>query len=807
MLKNLLSITLRSFAKRKFYTLLNILGLASSIAFSFLLKFYTDDQRSYDKHYANAERIYRVNADFNMNGKRDIYSNAPRPIGPTLKSDFPEVEASARLRGMNGLTTHNGILELGEKRVKTTEFFIADSTIFQVFQREFIQGDPDKALVEPNSIVITESLATKLFESEEAFGKSVLLAGFSPRLVTIRGIIKDDDRNSHIPMDAFISWSTFPYGAEMTQWYGAHTYTYILLNQGNDIEGLRSKIPAFVEKYMKKTFDEANGTADLIFQPLTTIHLSKEYVWEPYPHGSQTNVAALDIVIIFLIIFACINYVNLATARASERAAEVGVRKILGSPRQFLILQFLTESILLSLFSGVIALLLCIGLLPYFNMLTDLHLNAKTLLNGTTTAFILILSLSIGIVSGIYPAFYLSSLESLKILKGKFANSARGEALRKLLVTSQYFIAAMLITSILFVAQQTQYIKNKDIGFDKSNIITVAVPADTIVSRHINAYVEELKKQSYIKGATVSFYALDEEANQFTPTMENEDGSTFQMGADLIAVDADFMNAIGIEIVAGRNFSNTSKADESGAILINETAVKKFNWGKNPLAGKYVGGPDREGKIQKLQVVGVVKDFSLGASYKEINPLIIFLNSQGGRTLYARVDSNNLRASIEGMESIWKTQFAGFEFEYNFLDESLGKLYRKEEKFLSLLTAFSFIIVFIASLGILGLISYTTELKKKEIAIRKVLGSPTDSIIVLLSKKFVALIVIANLAAIPASYYLISMWLESFSSRITLSVWPFLISFAICALFTLMSLLYHTIKATSANPVDSLSYD
>lgn len=807
MLKNLLSITLRSLAKRKFYTVLNVLGLATSIAFSFLLKFYTEDQRSYDKHYENAERIYRVNADFNMNGKRDIYSNAPRPIAPTLKADFPEVEAAARLRGMNGLTAHTGILELDEKRVKTTEFFIADSTIFQVFKREFIQGDPDKALVQPNSIVISESLATKLFEGEEAYGKSVLLAGFSPRYVTIRGIIKDDDRNSHIPMDAFISWSTYPYAAEMTQWYGAHTYTYILLNQNNDIEGLRSKIPAFYEKYMKKTFDEANGTADLNFQPLTSIHLSKEYVWEPYPHGSQTNVSALDIVIIFLIIFACINYVNLATARASERAAEVGVRKILGSPRQFLILQFLTESTLLSLFSGLVALLLCIGLLPYFNLLADLHLTASTLLNGSTTTFILVLSLSIGIVSGIYPAFYLSSLDSLKVVKGKFANSSKGEALRKLLVTSQYFIAAMLITSILFVAEQTRYIKNKDIGFDKNNIVTVDVPADTIVSRHINAYVDELKKQSYIKGATVSFYTLDAEANQFTPTLENEDGTTFQMGADLIVVDADFIQAIGIDVVAGRNFSNATKADENSAILINETAVKKFNWGANPLAGKYVGGPDQQGNVQKFNVVGVVKDFSLGASYKEINPLIIFLNNQGGRTLYARVDHTNLRASIEGMESIWKTQFTGFEFEYNFLDESLGKLYRKEEKFLSLLTAFSFIIVFIASLGIIGLISYTTELKKKEIAIRKVLGSPTDSIIMLLSKKFVALLLVANLAAIPASYYLISMWLESFSSRIAFTIWPFLISFGICALFTLVSLLYHTLKATSANPVDSLSYD
>ncbi len=807
MLKNIIAITIRSLMKRKVYTVLNILGLATSIAFAFLLWLYVKDQRSYDRHFANAQRIYRINADFNMNGKRDIYSNAPRPIGPTLKADYPQIAAFARMYGMGGLSTHTCFLEVDKKRVKTTEIFVADSSVFQIFERVFVEGDPATALSEPNSIVLTESLAVKLFGSEPAFGQSLIVQSSRPKTVKVTGVVRDELRNSHIPIEAYISWSTYPYQYEMTQWYGAHTYTYILLNESNNIQALRQKVPEFYEKHMKETFENANGTADLMFQPLTDIHLSKEYVWEPNPHGSETNVEALSLVIVFLLVYAVINYVNLATARAVERAAEVGLRKVLGSPRRFLVYQFIAEAVLLAGFSGVFALLLCSVLLPYFNQLADLQLSLLVLLDLKNVLYVLALSVSIGLFAGLYPAFYLSSLNSLRVLKGKFASSAKGELLRKLLVTSQYIIASVLIASILFVGRQTHYIKNRDIGFDRENIVAVRIPADTNVSRRIKPFVDGLRNMPTVAGVTNTYYELEKEANQFTPTLENADGTTFRTGADLITVDPHFLETIGVQLVAGRNFLQGSEAEEDRSILINEMAVKKFGWEENPLGGKYVGYPDSEGKVTKYQVAGVVKDFSLGVSYQTINPLIIFLNNEGGSTLYIRAAAHQGLNALAAAERKWNDLYPGYGFEVYWLNESLEALYQKEEKFLGLLAAFSFVILFIASLGIFGLISYTTQLRRKEIAIRKVLGSPARSIVMLLSKKFAILLLLANSVALPLTYYLVEMWLDNFSYRIDITAGPFAISVFVCAFFTALSLLYHTMQAVWANPVNALSYE
>jgi len=807
MFKSLFSIAFRSLKKRKFYSILNVLGLATSMAFAFLLWLYIQDQRSYDRQFALADRIYRVNADFNMNGKRDIYSNAPRPIGPTLKSEYPEVEEMARLRGAGGLQVHTAVLEVDEKRVKTRKIYIADSTIFKVMEREFVEGNPDKALTEPNTIVITESLSAKLFGTPNSFGKTVLLpGGATGRYLKVTGIIKDDSHNSHLPVDAYISWVTYPYQPEMTQWYGAHVYTYILLNPNNDIDALHDKIPAFYDKYMKKTFDEANGTADLMFQRLTDIHLDNEYVWEPNGHGSRTNVMALNLVVIFLIAFACINYVNLETARASERAGEIGIRKSLGSSRLMLAAQFLTESVMLALISGVVAFLLCLIAIPYFNLMVDMNLQPATLLSGRHLLSLLILSAGIGILAGLYPAFYLSSLESLKALKGKFANSSSGELLRRLLVTSQYLIAAVLIAGILFVAEQTKYIMNKDLGFDKDNLVTISIPKDTVISRHVNPYIEEIKKSPRILGVTSSFYALDQEANQFTPTLENEDGTTFQMGADLITANADFLPTIGAKLIAGRNFEKGSTADADHAMIINETAVKKFGWEKNPLGGKFAS-QNEDGTPNKVNVIGVVKDFSLGVSYKTINPLMIFLDNDVATNLLVRIDPTAPLDGIAELKNTWSKIYPGYELEYSFVNETLDVLYKKEEKFLNLLTALSFTIVFIASLGIIGLISFTLELKKKEIAVRKVLGAPSGRLILLLSKKFAALLLLANAIALPITLYLIGLWLDGFAYHITLGAGPFIVSLLICALFTGLSLSYHIAHALTANPVEALNYE
>jgi putative ABC transport system permease protein len=777
------------------------------MAFSFLLWQYVQDQVSYDRHYAKADRIYRINADFNMNEKRDIYSNAPRPVAPTLKTQFPEVEDAVRVLGIGGLNIHTATLVLDDVNIKTKQIFMVDSTFFNMFEQEFIIGNPENALKEPNSIVLSQSLAEKFFGDQEAYGKSLELPGRDSKNLKITGIIKDPSSNTHLQMEALVSWTTFPYEREMSQWYGAHTYTYILLHESNDPVALHDKFPDFFEQHMKETFEDLQGSADLIFQPLTEIHLGPEYVWEPYAHGSATNVSILSIIIIFLLVLAGINYVNLATAYATERASEVGMRKVLGSSRISLLIQFLGESILITMLSGMAAIILAIFLLPYFNYIANLNQSLDALLNISNISSIMLLSLAIGILAGIYPAIHLSAIDSITVLKSKYGNNGKGNNLRKLLVIIQYTIAAMLIAGILFVSEQTRFIKNKDVGFEKENLIHLSIPEDTSVVNRLEIFKELLIGHTNIVGATSSRYSLDTEANQFTPTLESLDGTTFQMGTDLISIDHEFVNTLGLKIVNGRNFNIDSGSDEDFSILINQTAVRRFGWEENPLLGKMPLGEDEQGNPITYSVIGVVNDFNLGVSYQEINPLIMFLDTEGSQNLYLKTKGGNLMESISFVKETWHATFPDHSLEYSFVDESLDKLYKKEEQFLSLLRSFSFIIIFIASLGIIGLISFTTRLKKKEIAIRKVNGASPMTIISLLSKKIAGLILIANLIAIPFTYFFIQVWLENFAHRIDLNIWPFVIALCICAFFTAIALLYHTSKAALANPIYALHDD
>jgi putative ABC transport system permease protein len=804
MFKNILVTAIRNLRKRKFYTLLNVLGLATSMAFSFLLWLYVQDQVSYDQHFSKAERIYRVNADFNMNEKRDIYSNAPRPVAPTLKTQFPEVEDAVRIRGLGGLNIHTATLVLDDVKIKSKKIFIVDSTYFNMFEQEFIIGNPETSLKEPNSIVLSQSFAKKNFGEQEPYGKSLEFPGRDSKNLKVTGIIKDPSDKTHLQLEALVSWSTFPYEREMSQWYGAHTYTYIMLNESNDPVALHDKFPDFFEQHMKGTFDDLQGTADLMFQPLTEIHLGPEYVWEPYPHGSETNVSILSIIIAFLLVLASINYVNLATAYATERASEVGIRKVLGSSRPSLLIQFLGESILITILSGVVAIIFSIILLPYFNHIANLNQSLESILSVSNIGNIMLLSLAIGVLAGIYPSIHLSSVESLAVLKSKYGNSGQSNSLRKLLVIIQYTIAAMLISGILFVSEQTRFIKNKDVGFEKENLVHISIPGDTVVANQLNAFKVLLTSNTNIVGATNSRYSLDAEANQFTPTLESLDGTTFQMGADVVSIDYDFVSTIGLSMVEGRNFDKDSGSDEDFSVLINETAVKRFGWEESPLLGKMPLGEDEEGNLITYSVVGVVNDFNLGVSYQEVNPLIMFLDTNGSQNLYLKIKGDNLIESISFVKETWKSTFPEHTLEYSFVDETLDKLYKKEDQFLSLLTSFSFIIIFIASLGIIGLISFTTELKKKEIAIRKVNGASPKMIISLLSKKIAGLVLIANLIAVPFTYFFIQVWLENFAHRIDLNFWPFAIALFICVLFTTIALIYHTTKAALANPVYAL---
>lgn len=799
MLKNLIIIAFRSLRKRLSYSLLNIAGLATSITFAFLLWIYISNQNSYDKHFANEANIYRVNIDCDMNGKRDVYSNVPQPVALALKNDYSDIKSTLRI----ALTDHTAVLEYENKKIKSEKILIAEGTLFQFFDREFISGIPDKALVEPNSIIISESLAEKTFGSIDVMGKALAFPA-EKKVLKITGVIKDDDRPSHIPLEAAISWSTFP-EYELDWWYGGHAYTYILLHEGSQIQNLDNQMPAFFNKYMKKTFDEFNGKGKMFFQPLKDIYLSEELVWEPYPHGSKTNVIALTLITLFLIVFAVINYINMATARAAERASEVGIRKVLGSSQHSLWIQFFSESILLSLSAGLIALPLAWIMLPYFNELTDMGMIAQSFFTIRNTVAVLLLALCTGIVAGIFPAIYLSSLKTIKVLKGKFSSSTQGDFLRKGLVTIQFLIAALLITGILVVYQQISFIKNKDIGFDKENLVNIRIPNDSLVRKIIPSFINEIKTFPQVLSASVANLDLHREANSFSPVLRNEDGSTFRMGADIIVIDADFIKTIDAKMVAGRNFRENSTTEMESYILINETAANKFGWSKNPLGGTFAGWTLDEPANRK--VLGVVKDFHLGFSYQLIHPTIIMLSEGVGYNLYVRIDGTDIKNTIRSIESSWHKSIPDFKMELSFVDETLDSLYNREEKFLQLLTVFCFIVLFIASLGVIGLISYTTQLRKKEIAIRKVLGSSARSIITLLSGKFIRLLLLANLLALPFSWYLLNLWLTNFAYHIEMGAIPFLVAFVVCFVFTLLSLVYHTIQAATRNPIDSLKYE
>lgn len=794
---NLITIAVRSLKKRLSYTFLNIGGLAASIAFAFLVWLYVQHETSYDKDFALADRIYRVNMETNTGGRVDVYSNLPKPVAPALKSSYPQIEEAARV----ALTRHIGTLEYKEKKSRSVNFVIADPAILNLFDKEFIEGNSSKALDEPASVVISRSMAESIFGGIDVLGKVVYFIEWEKEL-KITGVIENDLRRSHFPMDVIIAWNTFE-PSESTQWHGFHTYAYILLNKANDIHALQQQMPAFYDRYMKKHFDEFSSTAKIFFQPITEIHLADELLWEPNPHGTRENVLALSLVAILLVIFAVINYVNLATAQAAERAGEVGIRKIMGSSRQLLWAQFLGESILLAMSAGLLAFVLAWTMLPYFNQLTGLGINRYDFFVGVHIGYILLLSTGIGLVAGIFPAFYLSSSPAVNSLRGKFTGSSTGDILRRILVGTQYFTAALLISGILLIFNQVNFIKNKDIGFDKRNLINIQVPYDTIVNYHMDVYINAIKTSPKVVSASLAHIDLHGDENTFTPTLQNPDGTRFQVGAGSILVGPEFFRTTGAEVVIGRTFNHTV-ADYDGTVLINEAAMKKFGWQKDPLNAKFIGWTPKDISIR--DVIGVVKDFHLGVSYNVVQPMIIFASQSRGNesNLYVKIAEDNIKETLTMLESTWKEKFPNHKMEYSFVDQDLLALYNREDNFVTLLLCLCIVTIVIASLGMIGLISYTTELRRKEIAIRKVLGSSFQDIVAILTQKFVFLLLIANLLAIPATWYVVDLWLTNFDYRADMPLMAFAAPVVACILFTGLSIGFHTTRAALANPVHAL---
>ncbi len=793
----------RHLVKRKLYSAINVFGLAVSISVVFLLWLYVDDQYSFDRHVQNANRVYRVNYDLQFDGQQTIYSNVGVPIATSLKSEFPEIEEVARLYGMGGLQVHTGALIAQDVRIESTKIFYAEASFLKVFKLDFIAGNPSTALDEENSIVISASMANKLFGSTDVLGNTIQIGGSPRGMLRITGVIKDNGK-THLPLEALIAF-TLPNQIENDRWLGGHVYTYVLLNEHNDIEGLRNKIPAYREKYLNDFFKERGGLADVLFQPMSSIYLDEEYMWEPYPHGSRTSTNVLALLILLLLGIACANYINLATSRSVEYAGEVGIRKVLGSSQGLLVFQFICEPILIAAIAGLLAILISLALVPIFNDLSGLQVATLSVLSLTNVSKIMLLAIAVGLVAGIYPAFYLISYKPVNILKGKLTTGGKGEKLRQVLVIFQYAMSSFLIIGVVIVAAQTRYIVHKEIGFEKENVITLNVHDVDSSGNKLRGFMNRIKSLSYVTGCTSSYNTLSAQPNAADPVFLKADGTEILTAMNRIDVGFDFFETMGIPIVDGRGFENQFGQNEYQSILINQAAVDGYGWQgyATKLNQKWHG--EENGSANN--VIGVVSNFSIGPSHQSIRPLIIFLNQWEVNQVFLRIEGDHMKEHLVELESLWDDFFPNHNFDFTFLNDDLNTLYQKEEQFLGLLSAIWVVIMLVTSLGIIGLISFNAELKRKEIAVRKINGASINAIIYLLSRKFVFLLLVGNLVAMPVAYYLMNQWLSNYDQRIDIGLWPFLFSLLLGLIFTALTLFYHAVKAARVNPVESLRYE
>lgn len=793
-------IGIRNLSKRKIYSILNVSGLAISISASFLIWLYVQDQRSYDQHFENADRIYRVIYDVDYENVKAAQADVGQPVGPTLKADYPEVTEVARVRRIGATNT----LASPDNSIESADFFVADDQFFNVFSVELSSGNPETALSQPNTVVISEALAMQFFGRTDVVGNTLKYSGLRPPMdVMITGVMKDLDEHTHLPLKALISYGTYFYESDLSNWL-RKSYTYVMLDEQNSIESLSAKIPDFNRRYLDDVFEKINARGNLLFQPLTDIYLDDDYLGEPYPHGNRQNLKILTAVMVFLLVMACINYVNIATARSVDRAVEVGLRKTLGSSRLSLFGQFMAEAVLLALASGFLALLISVPVLPYYSQVTGSLLTPATFLTIKNVGAILLVSVSIGLLSGVYPSVYLTSFTPESILKGRFATGKQGASLRKVLIITQYVLSSVLITWILIVASQINYMKNKEVGFDKEGLIKMTIPDDAVAMKNVDVFIRRVNELPHVRAAAKTLSGLSGYYPGGSQRMEGPDGLPVSTNMSAMSIGYDFIHTIGASIVKGRDFDRTLPEERS--VLINETAAETYGWEGRELEVKYLG-IDREGKVTgKWKVVGVVSDFKPGESYVEKGPMIFYLDNRTipESNLLIGMDSEYMEATLLEIIPIWEGLFDIFPFEIELMKEKLDALYWREETFLNLLTTVCVIIVFVTSLGIVGLISFTTEVRKKELALRKVVGASIQTIMQLLSKQFLMLLMVASLIAIPLGYYIIDQWLMNFQLHINFSIWPFLLTLGCCLIFTVLALSYHAFQAAKANPVDAL---
>lgn len=787
MFKNLLKTTVRYIRKHAGYSLLNVLGLTLGITSALFLIIYVSDELSYDRYHEKADRIYRVSSKITETDDQFTWIVAQIPFGPQAAQDYPEIESFTRFINMP-----RALYKYEDKEYNEENFYYADSTVFDIFTFKVLSGEVKSAVKDPKKIVLTKTAAARYFGKSDPIGKT-LTEGTNAYEVT--GVIEDVPSNSHFRFDAITARNNLP--KQIGNWGNFGVFTYLLLPQNLDVKAFETKIQGMYDAYMKQIFGPINIKIEYILEPIKRIHLYSTNANEPEPTGSITYVYIFGVVAIFLILIAAMNYMNLATARSTRRAREVGLRKVVGSRRSALVMQFLGESVALTLISLIISIILMIVLLPKFNLLAGKSFSPEILYSPVVLISLLGIVLITGIFGGSYPALFLSQFSPVTVLKGEITQGSAGSLFRKILVVIQFSISVAMIVCTLVVFRQLNYLKNKDQGFDQKNVVSLQLN-DREMIRKYPLLKQLLLDNEDIKYVTSTNTPMGEGSGKLVFNVETDQGMS-QRGINFTVVDHDFVETLGIRIAQGRDFQKDMPSDTLNGVLVNETFVKRMGW-SDPIGKKIEAGDEN---TLRARVVGVIADYHQTGMYNEIESLLLAYR-EFNNILYIKLSGNNTEQTISYIESKWKEVFPDQPFAYTYLSERFNRQFEADEKRGLIFTMFTILAILIACLGLFGLASYMVEQRTREVGIRKVFGASEGVVIRLISREFLVLVTISIIIAVPTAYLVMSNWLENYVYRTSVGVPLLLLAAGLTLVITFITVGYKAYQASVMNPANAI---
>ena len=803
MFKNYLKTAVRNLLRYKGFAIINISSLTIGIIGCMVIGLFVWDEWQYDKKIQGGENIYRIYEQRKNNDAITYGAAVPPAYASFLKRTYPEVDITARIV----MSIDKFLMEVGEKRNYEEKGWFVESSFFEVFQLKFSKGDPNTALIEPRTVVINEELAKKYFNNEDPINKTIYI---DKDTLTVKGVLAKLPDHFHLDFHYLMSLQTAGIPKErMERWTWHQFYTYVKLKPGTNVHQLQDKLQAHMKKEIFPTLTQAGSTFLPFFQPLKNIHLqSADFIYDNAVRGNETYVKALTIIALFVLVIACFNFVNLATARSFRRAKEIGVRKVIGAERKQLVIQFIGETILLSVLSMVLAIVATLLIVPLLNQFTGKSLEFNPITNPILGVIILAAGIVIGIIAGIYPALVLSGFQPIKVLKNmKLVGGGGGAWLRHGLVVIQFSLSVLLIVSTTIVYRQTKFLNNKDLGFNKEQVVYFQVRGD--LERNLESFKSELKRSPDIVSITSGYGLPGDRYAGDGVTTKGSDGEK-ERSANVFIGDHEYIKTLGLRVVAGRDFSKDMATDVKEAFIINETAVKEWGFGTpekaigQPISWNEWEPTDTLNPVKKGKVIGVFEDFHYKSLHEKVTASVIHVYPQVLFAVALKLKTANIKNTIAHVDNVWSKFVPGYPLDYKFMDETYGAMYKAEGRLSELLWIFTVMAIVVGCMGLFGLAAFSAEQRTKELGIRKVLGASAFNIVGLLSKNFLLLVVIASMIAFPIAWLWMNSWLKDFPYRVNISWWVFGIAIIAALAVALLTVSFQAIKAALANPVKSL---